>query len=209
MFFVLDLLSFGFSVALVLFVVACSMPRHIGAQSAKYAGLIWLTLVMAFSLLALAVASGVGALVAGVLAVYPTQYLQDVWGTIGAMLIMAVLAFWALVVRWMAIFPGWAALQAGLVHVREEAVQSLALIGRCVLLCLQTAAHQISSTPQLLCRQAAVSWAKLCATAGPLCGTCARLLDGCQQAATSHVIAMHAWKPDQGLPSQQQPGAIG
>uniref|UniRef100_A0A383V1J9 PGG domain-containing protein n=1 Tax=Tetradesmus obliquus TaxID=3088 RepID=A0A383V1J9_TETOB len=38
-FFVLDLLSFGFSMALVLFVVACSMSRKIGVQSARYAGL--------------------------------------------------------------------------------------------------------------------------------------------------------------------------
>lgn len=128
-FFVLDLLSFGFSMALVLFVVACSMPRKIGTQSAKYAGLIWLSLVVASLLMAAAVGCGMGALVAGLLAVYPKELLVDVWAPFAVTAAMTGCAFWMLVVRWMAMWPGSAAFWGGVLHVRKQALKPLAPLG--------------------------------------------------------------------------------
>eukprot|EP00877_Chromochloris_zofingiensis_P006240 jgi/Chrzof1/186/Cz01g06100.t1 len=55
-FFWLDLMSFGFSMTLVLFVVSCSMPRDVGVDSRQSAGITWLSLVVASALLAAAVA---------------------------------------------------------------------------------------------------------------------------------------------------------
>jgi hypothetical protein len=121
-FFVLDLLSFGFSMALVLFVVACSMPRKIGVRSARYAGLIWLSLVAASFLMAAAVGCGMGALVAGVLAVYPKEFVADVLVPFGVTITMTACAFWGLVVRWVAMFPGKAAVRDGLSHACQQAV---------------------------------------------------------------------------------------
>jgi hypothetical protein len=121
-FFALDLLSFGFSMSLVLFVVVCSMPRKFGIQSAKYAGMIWLSLVMASFLMAAAVGCGMGALVAGVLAVYPVELVKDVWGPCGFTLAITACAFLALVMRWKAMYPGWPAVRGGLLHVGKHAV---------------------------------------------------------------------------------------
>lgn len=76
-FFILDLLSFGFSMILVMFVVACSIPytrgRHRGGGGGadESAGLIWLSLVLASGLLILAVACGFLALLLGLLSIYP------------------------------------------------------------------------------------------------------------------------------------------
>jgi hypothetical protein len=50
-FFVFDLLSFGFSMMLVMFVVACSIPRTGRSEPRIAAGAFWLSLVVASSLL--------------------------------------------------------------------------------------------------------------------------------------------------------------
>jgi hypothetical protein len=121
-FFVLDLLSFGFSMALVLFVVASSMPRRIDAQAAKFAGIIWLSFVAASLLMVLAVACGVGAMVAAVLAVYPVELQADVYGPFGVMLGLMGFALWGLGVRWVAIHPGQDAVSSGWDYTCERAV---------------------------------------------------------------------------------------
>jgi hypothetical protein len=65
-FFALDLLSFGFSMVPVVFVVACSVPHTGRLSSRAEAGMIWLSLLLASLLLVLAVMCGMLALLFGV-----------------------------------------------------------------------------------------------------------------------------------------------
>jgi Leucine-rich repeat (LRR) protein len=79
-----DVLSFGFSMALILFVVAGSIPKRRAREPAAAAGLIWLSLIVAYSLLYLAVSFGVAAVYSAMTAVLPVQTLG--WSIVAALL---------------------------------------------------------------------------------------------------------------------------
>jgi hypothetical protein len=111
-FFVFDLLSFGFSMVLVMFVVACSIPRTGRSEPHTAAGLIWLSLVVASSLLIAAVGSGMLALLFGLRAVYPLALRAWLWGPWCTMVGLMVLMVALLLARWAAIYPGPAAVRA-------------------------------------------------------------------------------------------------
>ena len=109
-FFVLDLLTFGFSAALVLLLVASAIPcRNVGDRAAV-AGQMFLVLCLAVLLLSAALGCGMWTLWVGVLAVYPSEYAgQDVWGPLKVSLALMGLAWIVLIIRPLLLFPGWQA----------------------------------------------------------------------------------------------------
>lgn len=105
-FFVLDLLTFGFAAALVLYLVACAVPQT-GQTRRDAAVRMYVSLWIAALLLSAAVGCGMGALWAGVLAVYPSEFVVvDVWVplAVSAGLLLAA-ACW-LVARLCEVYPG-------------------------------------------------------------------------------------------------------
>jgi hypothetical protein len=151
-FFVLDLLSFGFSMPLVLFVVASSMPRRIDSKAAKFAGVIWLSFVTASTLMAAAVGCGMGALVAGMLAVHPAQYMTDVYVPFYVTLVLMLCAFWGLMVRWVTIYPGWTAVSSGVVYFAERSglLWLVQMLWAAVWFCLWPLCHQVTAARAVL-----------------------------------------------------------
>jgi lysylphosphatidylglycerol synthetase-like protein (DUF2156 family) len=104
-FFVFDLLSFGFSIILVMF-VACSVPRTGRSEPRAAAGFIWLSLVVASSLLMLAVACGMLALLFGLPTVYPVALRSWVLVPWCMSSMCMVLLFVFLLAHWRAVFAG-------------------------------------------------------------------------------------------------------
>jgi hypothetical protein len=106
-FFVLDMLSFGFSMMLVVFVVACTIPQTGQRSPAAAAGLIWLSLLLASALLILAVMCGMLALVFGV---WDLNDSTARWGTVfvpgTVSLVATALLCGLLLSRLWAVFPG-------------------------------------------------------------------------------------------------------
>lgn len=113
-FLVFDVVSFGFSMALIVFVVACSIPQSRAREPAAAAGVIWLSLAVAYSLLGFAVLSGICAVMCAMAAVLPLHTLSwsVVWGVLLLGLITTLLAAgW---VRLWALSPGRIAVQKAL-----------------------------------------------------------------------------------------------
>lgn len=115
---VLNLLSFGFSLMLVVFVVACSIPSagsHMCSTARPAdAVLIWLSLLVASALLILAVMCGMLALLVGVWNAYGQEPCR--WGYVFVPSLLPMvctgLLCWLLLHRLWAVFPGWPAAAA-------------------------------------------------------------------------------------------------
>jgi Leucine-rich repeat (LRR) protein len=130
-FFVLDLLSFGLSMTLVLLVVACSIPRTGWVDPAAAAGLIWMSLFHASTLLFVAVESGMMALLAGVLAVYPSAQSLNVVGPVLVSAILSSVVFSHLQRRLFAIYPGNRAIIEAVKSMWFDALSRNPLIRKC------------------------------------------------------------------------------
>jgi hypothetical protein len=116
LFYLMDLLTFGFSSALVMFLVAFAIPRRDVGDRAAVAGQMYLSLCLSVLLLSAALGCGMCALWAGVLAVYPAEYVrQDVWVPFIVSVVVMGVAFITLMIRPLLLFPGWHALGKALV----------------------------------------------------------------------------------------------
>jgi hypothetical protein len=124
-FFFMDLLTFGMASALVMFLVACAIPRRDVGDRAAVAGQIYVSLWVSVLLLSIALGSGMGALWAGVLAVYPPEFANsDVWAPFALSGFAMLIAFICLIWRPLLLFPGGHALRKVFFGVRKP-LQSL------------------------------------------------------------------------------------